>query len=126
MQVLATFSYNPAKYLGAAGVKAMQERGRVQEGMVADITIFDPETVRDNATYEKGSLPTTGIPYVIINGKLVVKDSKVLPAVFPGQPIRFPVEEKGRFEPLDKDTWRSRFMVAPVGFHGLSLEEHIH
>jgi dihydroorotase-like cyclic amidohydrolase len=126
MQVLATFSYNPAKYLGAAGVKAMQERGRMQEGMVADITIFDPETVRDNATYEKGSLPTTGIPYVVVNGDIVVKDSKVLPDVFPGQPIRFPVEEKGRFEPLDEDTWKSRFMVAPVGFYGLDLKEHIH
>jgi hypothetical protein len=56
----------------------------------------------------------------------VVKDSKVLPDVFPGQPIRFPVEEKGRFEPLDEDTWKSRFMVAPVGFYGLDLEEHIH
>jgi alpha-D-ribose 1-methylphosphonate 5-triphosphate diphosphatase PhnM len=36
MQVLATFSYNPAKYLGSAGVTAMQDRGRLQEGMVAD------------------------------------------------------------------------------------------
>ena len=87
----------------------MQERGRLQEGMVADITIFDAETVRDNATYEKGSLPTTGIPYVIVNGKVVVKDSKVLPDVFPGEPIRFPVEDKGRFEPLDEDTWKTPF-----------------
>ncbi len=36
------------------------------------------------------------------------------------------VEDNGRFEPLDEDNWKTRFMVAPVGFHGLSLEEHIH
>ena len=38
------------------------------------------------------------MPYVIVNGTIVVKDSEVLP-VKPGQPIRYPVEEKGRFEP---------------------------
>lgn len=77
----------------------MQVRGRLQESMVADITILDPTTVKDNATYEKGTLPTTGIPCVIVNGMVVVKDSKVLKDVNPGQPIRFPVEDKPRFEP---------------------------
>jgi len=42
-------------------LKAMQVRGRMQEGMVADITIFDPQTVSDNSTYEKGTLPLTWI-----------------------------------------------------------------
>ena len=32
------------------GVKAIQERGRLQEGMIADIAIFDPQTVTDKAT----------------------------------------------------------------------------
>ncbi len=126
MQMLATFSYNPAKYLGATGLKAMQERGRLQIGKVADITILDPRTVKDNATYAKGALPTTGIPYVIVNGVMVVKDSRVRPGVFPGQPIRFPAEAKGRFEPLSEDAWQNRFMVAPVGFHGMSPAEHGH
>ncbi len=55
------------------GLKSMQERGRMQEGMLADITIFDPETVTDNATYKKGAIPSTGIPYVVVNGTIVVK-----------------------------------------------------
>ena len=119
MHVLATFSYYPAKYLGATGLEAMQERGRLQKGMVADITIFDPKKVKDNATYLKGTLPTSGIPYVVVNGTLVVKNSKVLPDVYPGQPIRFPVEEKGRFEPVSGEAWSAKYLVPSTGFHAL-------
>jgi len=57
-------------------------------GMDADTTILDPETVKENCTPEDGARPTTGIPYVLVNGKIVVKDSKVLKNVSPGQPIR--------------------------------------
>jgi N-acyl-D-aspartate/D-glutamate deacylase len=68
----------------------MRRRGRVQPGMIADITIFNPATVTDNSDYPAGkaSLPSTGIPYVIVNGTVIVKDSKVLKDVYPGQPIR--------------------------------------
>jgi len=120
MQVLATFSYNPAKYLGDTGLKAMRERGRLQKGMVADIAIFDADNVRDNATYLQGTLPTTGIRHVLVNGQVVVRDEKVLPDIYPGQPIRFPVEEKGKFRPLDVGSWESKFLATPTGFHGLS------
>jgi cytosine/adenosine deaminase-related metal-dependent hydrolase len=125
MQILEAASYNPAKYLGNTGLKAMKERGRLQKGMVADITILDPKTVRDNATYAKGTLPTTGIPYVIVNGTIVVKDSNVLKDVNPGQPIRFPVEKKGRFKPLATEDWQNEFLIAPTGFYGLD-DAHIH
>ena len=58
----------------------------------------------DNATYAQGNLPSSGIPFVIVNGNVVVDDSEVLRDVNPGQPIRFePVES--RFEPLDRDAW---------------------
>ena len=49
--------------------------------------IFDPDTVTDNGTMKQGGLPSTGIPYVVVNGTVVVKDSKVLKGVFPGEPI---------------------------------------
>ena len=62
-------------------------------GPVADITIFDPDTVKDNATPEAGGLPSTGILCVIVNGTVVVKDSKVLKNVFPGEAIRLPVQD---------------------------------
>ena len=93
MQVLGSFNYLPAKYLGDTGLKAMQERGRIQEGMIADITIFDPETVRDNATYAQGTIPTTGIEYVLVHGEVAVEQGIVDTSVNAGQPIRFPVLE---------------------------------
>ncbi len=94
----------------------------MQRGMVADITVLDPATVRNNSTYAEGTKPTTGIPFVIVNGTVVVRDSKVLTDVYPGQPIRFPVEEKGRFEPLSLESWESEFLVAPTGFGALDSE----
>ncbi len=105
MFTLAQMRYWPAKHLGNAGLEAMMVRRRLQVGMAADITIFDAEKVKDKATYKAGKqgLPTTGIPYVIVNGKLVVKDSKFQKGVWAGQAIRYPVEEKGRFVPASAD-----------------------
>ena len=104
MHMLAQNSYWSAKHLGDAGIEAMQARGRMQEGMVADITIFNPETVTDNAGYKVGTngLPSTGIPYVLVNGVVMVRDSKVQDGQFPGQPLRFATEKQGRFQPLAK------------------------
>jgi N-acyl-D-glutamate deacylase len=85
--------------------------------MVADITVFDPETVTDNSTYSQGALPSTGIPHVVVNGTAVVKDSKVLAGVHPGQPIRFHPEES-HFEPLTVEGWTKSFYAAPVDFGG--------
>ena len=118
MQAVSMTSYNYARPLGDMGLKAMQVRGRMQEGMVADITIFDPETVTDNSTYEKGTLPSTGIEHVIVDGTLVMKDQEPLKGVNPGQPIRFEVQEKGRFEPLTEEGWAKTFYASPIDFGG--------
>ena len=61
----------------------------------------------DNATYMLGSngLPSTGIPYVLVNGTVMVRDSKVIDGVYPGQPIRYPMKEKGRWVPLEKKSY---------------------
>lgn len=89
MHVLAAMSYRPAKHLGDTGLQAMKVRGRMQENMIADIVIFDPETVTDNATYERGTLPTTGIDYVLVNGQVTVDGGRVVRDVVGGQSIRF-------------------------------------
>ena len=88
MLAISKMSYLPAKFLQENGVPQMARKGRIQLGMDADLTIFDPATVQDNATPQMGGLPSTGIPYVIVNGTVVVQDSQVLPNVFPGRPIR--------------------------------------
>jgi len=47
-----------------------KNRGLLREGMAADIIIFDPETVKDQSTYEKPHAFATGIRYVLVNGKI--------------------------------------------------------
>lgn len=88
MLAISKMTYMIASYLESNGVPQMATKGRIQEGADADITIFDPEKVTDNSTMKDGGLPSTGIPYVVVNGTVVVKESKVLKDVFPGQPIR--------------------------------------
>jgi N-acyl-D-aspartate/D-glutamate deacylase len=46
-------------------------RGRLAEGWAADVLVFDPGRVRDNATYETPHLPATGFDWVIVNGQIV-------------------------------------------------------
>ncbi|MFK8049468.1 MAG: amidohydrolase family protein [Halioglobus sp.] len=107
MHSLSQLSYWPAKHLGDTGLEDMRERGRLQEGMVADIVVLDAEKVTEHANYKSGSngLPSTGIPYVLVNGVVVVKESRVLRNVYPGQAIRFPVEKQGRFIPASGGSW---------------------
>jgi N-acyl-D-amino-acid deacylase len=119
MFTLHQLSYWSARHLGDMGLEAMQERGRLQQGMVADITIFDAEKVQDNATFKSGEqgLPTTGIPYVIVSGAVVVKDSKFQYDTFPGQPIRFPMQDKGRFQALSVNKWVKDFSISAPDVH---------
>jgi N-acyl-D-amino-acid deacylase len=64
----------------------LKERGRIKEGYYADITIVDPVRVSDTATWENPHQYPEGIPYVLVNGKLVVENSKIK-GVFPGMVI---------------------------------------
>jgi N-acyl-D-glutamate deacylase len=116
---LSQLSYWPALHLGDAGLRAMKDRGRVQVGKIADLTLFDPDKVTDNSTFTPGEngLPSTGIPYVIVNGTIVVKNSKVLRDMKPVQPIRYSVEDRGRFVPVDKNRWISEKTITPIDVH---------
>ncbi|TDG12798.1 D-glutamate deacylase [Seongchinamella unica] len=94
MDALWKLSYGLADFLDDT-IPQFKTRGRVQEGMTADLTIFDPETVTDNASWEEGknTLPSTGIPYVLVNGVPVVDDSRVRDDLFPGVAIRRAVSD---------------------------------
>lgn len=89
MDALWKLSYGLVDFLDDT-VPQFKTRGRLQEGMTADITIFDPETVTDNSSWEEGknTLPSTGIPYVLVNGVPVVVDSVVQNELTPGVAIR--------------------------------------
>ncbi len=55
----------------------INDRGLLKLGMWADITIFDPAAVRDNATYLHPDAPPSGIEYVLVNGQVAVEHGKL-------------------------------------------------
>lgn len=61
----------PAEILG------LTDRGLLQVGLAADVAVFDPQTFRDQATFDRPDLPTAGIRHVLVEGVL---------AVYEGQP----------------------------------------
>ncbi len=65
---------------------AMRERGVLEEGATADLTVFDPATIRGNATVENPNQFSSGINLVIVNGKIAFRDGKL--AAKNGLPIR--------------------------------------
>jgi dihydroorotase/N-acyl-D-amino-acid deacylase len=65
------------------------DRGLLRQGLMADITIFDPATVRDVATFEDPKHYSQGIRYVLVNGKAVVRDGQITDER-PGRPILGP------------------------------------
>ena len=65
----------------------MRFKGRITSGADADITIFNPNTIIDKATFEKGLEFSAGIEYVMVNGTFVLKQGKTVAAVFPGQAV---------------------------------------
>lgn len=66
----------------------MKRKGRLQEGMDADITVFDADSVIDRATYKDSMLPSEGIMHVFVSGVAVVSDGVLQPDLFPGKAIR--------------------------------------
>ncbi|HEX2187247.1 MAG TPA: D-aminoacylase [Longimicrobiaceae bacterium] len=67
----------------------LDDRGVVKEGMYADLTLFDPDTVCDRATFEEPVQTPVGIPHVIVNGVPVVRDGQVT-GERPGRALRRP------------------------------------
>jgi N-acyl-D-aspartate/D-glutamate deacylase len=57
--------------------------------MFADITVFDPNTIIDNSTFENPSQLATGVTYVLVNGVAVVDGGQVT-AALPGRALRGP------------------------------------
>ncbi|MBK8516713.1 MAG: serine hydrolase [Saprospiraceae bacterium] len=64
-----------------AGIK---NRGLIATGYFADLVLFDPNTIIDNATIENATALSTGVHYVWVNGKLVYSDQHSVPN-FPGR-----------------------------------------
>jgi dihydroorotase len=90
MEALRKMTIMPADRIGAAN------KGRIKIGADADITIFDPARVIDRATYENPAQYSEGIPYVLVNGVLVVKDSAIEQSILPGRGLYAATDSKNR------------------------------
>lgn len=88
-QIVAKTSFLQAKFLEQFA-PSMAQRGRLQQGTFADITIFDPETVTGMAGYAIGtnSLASKGFVHVVVNGQPVVRDGALVTGVYPGAAVR--------------------------------------
>jgi N-acyl-D-amino-acid deacylase len=80
-QAVHKMSGMPARRLG------LSDRGRVAEGMRADVVVLDPATVADRATFDQPHQYPVGIPWVLVDGEVVVGEGKFLPAR-PGKVLR--------------------------------------
>ncbi len=87
MEALRKMTLLPAQRLEKA-VPAMRAKGRVKVGADADITIFDPATVIDHATFEKPAQYSEGIRHVLVGGVFVVRDEMIIEDAKPGKAIR--------------------------------------
>ncbi|MGW5342354.1 N-acyl-D-amino-acid deacylase family protein [Streptomyces sp. NPDC004050] len=88
-----TFPHYLGRYVRELGVLSLEEcvahlagrpaarlrlpdRGLVRVGFRADLVLFDPETVAAGATYDSPRTPPTGIPYVLVDGRFVMRDGR--------------------------------------------------
>jgi hypothetical protein len=67
---------------------SMARKGRISAGSDADIVVFDPQTVSDQATYDDSTRPSTGITHVLVNGEFVVRDGQLQLDARPGRAVR--------------------------------------
>jgi dihydroorotase len=86
MDALAKMTIMPARRLEGLAPQ-MKNKGRIRVGVDADITVFDPATVLDTATFEKGLSFSTGIDHVLVNGVPVVRDGATVKNAFPGKAV---------------------------------------
>jgi len=66
----------------------MKNKGRLAVGADADITVFDPAKVIDKATFENPAQYSEGIPWVVVNGVVVVRKGELVEGVAPGKGVR--------------------------------------
>ena len=88
-EAIRKFSSLPAQRM------RLGDRGLLKVGMWADLVVFDPDSVRDRATFAKPNQLSEGMRWVLVNGIPVIADGQATGAL-PGQVIRGPAGQGGR------------------------------
>jgi N-acyl-D-aspartate/D-glutamate deacylase len=70
-----------------AAILRLQKRGRIEVGYAADVIVFDPERIRDTATFTEPLSYAVGIDHLLVNGELVISDGEMTGAL-PGKVLR--------------------------------------
>ena len=87
MDALARMTILPAQRLERFA-PVMRRKGRVSPGAHADLTVFDPATVADHATFDEPAKRSSGITYVLVNGTFVVRGDTLVPGALPGRAVK--------------------------------------
>ncbi len=69
-----------------AATLGLKDRGLLKPGYFADVLVFDPKTIRDNATYENPRIDSTGVRYLTVNGQLAIDEGTLTPTLA-GRPL---------------------------------------
>jgi N-acyl-D-aspartate/D-glutamate deacylase len=93
MTALRKMTLMPAQRLEKCA-PVFANKGRIKVGADADITIFDPNTVLDKATFDDPLQFSAGISYVFVNGVAVIREGKTVEGVFPGRAARAPISPR--------------------------------
>lgn len=70
-----------------AGMLGLNDRGLIEQDLVADLVIFDPDRIRDKATFEEPHQYSEGIDYLLVNGEVVIENGK-FNGTLAGKPLR--------------------------------------
>jgi dihydroorotase len=87
VEAIRKLALMPAKRLELVAPIA-RSMGRIRVGAEADITVFDPATVADRATYQEPARPSVGFRYVLVSGVPVVSNGAVVDGVHAGRAVR--------------------------------------
>src|SRR5215470_6113505 len=91
MLALRKMSLMPAQRLEKRA-PMFKNKGRIKVGADADITVFDPAKVIDKATFDDPLQYSEGIPFVLVNGTVVVNNSQLVDGISPGRAARAPLQ----------------------------------
>lgn len=86
-EAIRKMTFMPAQRLEAS-VPGMARKGRLSAGADADIAVFDPATVADRATFDQPAQRSAGMRYVLVAGRVVIDNGRLVEGAKPGRPIR--------------------------------------